>query len=199
MTEAACGTKGLLFVLSGPAGAGKGTLRKILFDELPGLFYSISCTTRPMRLGETDGADYHFITKDRFYELVREGAFLEWAEVHGNMYGTRRADVEECLGRGDDMVLEIDVNGSVAVKKEMPDAIRIFITALSLDTLYNRLEGRGTETVDQMMLRMRNAEVEMKFSDKFEHIIVNDDLETASKELLDIVRGYRSQRHNRGG
>ncbi|MDR3354638.1 MAG: guanylate kinase [Synergistaceae bacterium] len=190
--------KGLLFIISGPAGAGKGTLRKILFDEFPDLVYSISSTTRPLRNGEEEGVDYHFISMDEFRALVAEGAFLEWAEVHGNFYGTKREDVEKCLERGDDMVLEIDVKGCVNVKKKIPEAIRIFITAPSPEVLYKRLELRGTETKEQMTLRLRNAEDELLCSAEFEHVIVNDCLKTASSELLDLVRSYRSRKCSGG-
>jgi guanylate kinase len=186
--------KGLLFIISGPAGAGKGTLRKILFDEFPDLVYSISCTTRPLRKGEKEGIDYHFISMERFLDLIAGDAFLEWAAVHGNFYGTRRADVEECLERGDDMVLEIDVKGCLNVKKKIPEAIRIFITAPSSEELYKRLELRGTETIEQMKLRLKNAEDEMLRASEFEHVIVNDCLDTASRELLDLVSGYRSRK-----
>ena len=186
--------KGLLFIISGPAGAGKGTLRKILFDEFTDLIYSISCTTRPLRKGEKEGVDYHFISTERFLDLIAEDAFLEWAEVHGNFYGTKNSDVEECLGRGDDMVLEIDVQGCLNVKKKIPEAVRIFITAPSPEELYRRLELRGTETAEQMKLRLKNAEEEMLRSAEFEHVIVNDCLEIASRELLDLVRDCRSRK-----
>ncbi|MDR1482596.1 MAG: guanylate kinase [Synergistaceae bacterium] len=188
---------GILFIISGPAGVGKGTLRKALFEEFPDLVYSISCTTRPFRKGEEEGVDYCFMSEERFFALVDEGAFLEWAEVHGNLYGTKRTDVEECLVRGDDMVLEIDVKGSLNVKRQIPEAVRIFITVSSPEVLYERLEVRGTETAEQMRLRLKNAGDEISCSREFEHVIVNDCLDVAAQELLDLVRYYRSKKRPR--
>ncbi|MDR3255232.1 MAG: guanylate kinase [Synergistaceae bacterium] len=182
---------GRLFVLSGPAGAGKGTLRKKLVAAMPDIDFSVSCTTRSIRPGETNGVDYYFIAKEDFAKLITENAFLEWAEVHGNYYGTRRDDVDACVGSGRDMLLEIDVQGSRQVKAAMPSAVRIFITVRSMDELENRLEDRGTETPDQMLLRLRNAAVEMRYAGECDHIIVNDDLEKSSQELVDLVKIYR--------
>jgi guanylate kinase len=186
--------RGRLFILSGPAGAGKGTLRNRLFAEVDDMVYSVSCTTRPIRPGETDGRDYHFVTKDRFVELIDEGAFLEWAEVHGNYYGTRKSDVEACLESGRDVVLEIDVQGCEQIRAREPSAIGIFITIRSLDELENRLEDRGTETPDQILMRLRNAARELRYAATYEHVIVNDDLDKASGELIELVRGYRKDR-----
>lgn len=183
--------RGHLFILSGPAGAGKGTLRKRLFKEMPDLVFSVSCTTRLIRPGELEGKDYYFIDKDAFGELVLKDAFLEWAEVHGNFYGTRRADVETALALGRDMVLEIDVQGCRQVKERMPEAVRIFITVRSLDELENRLEDRGTETPEQLLLRLKNAAIELRHAGEYDHIIVNDDVDRASYELIDLVRRYR--------
>lgn len=182
---------GHLFILSGPAGAGKGTLRKILFNAVPDLVFSISCTTRDRRPGEVDAKDYYFVNREQFDELVDDEAFLEWAEVHGNCYGTRKADVLACIDSGRDMILEIDVQGCRQVKARMPQAIRIFITVPSLDALEERLEERGTETPEQMNLRLRNAAVELSQAGEYEHIIVNDDLNRSSRELIDLIKRYR--------
>jgi guanylate kinase len=183
--------KGHLFILSGPAGAGKGTLRKILFRETGDLEYSVSCTTRKMRPDEAGGHDYHYISRDEFGEMAAGGEFLEWAEVHGNCYGTRKSDVERVLNEGRDMVLEIDVMGCRQIKDIMPEAIRIFITAPSLDELEDRLEERGTETAEQMSVRLRNAAMEMKQAAEYDHVIVNDDIARASKELVEIIKSYK--------
>jgi guanylate kinase len=183
--------RGNLFILSGPAGAGKGTLRKILFQEMPDLVFSVSCTTRKIRPGEVDGSDYRFIGRDEFERLAERDEFLEWAEVHGQYYGTRKSDVEEALGSGKDMFLEIDVQGSGQVKRHKPDAIRIFITAPSLDELECRLEDRGTESEEQLAIRLRNAAREMKLAREYEHIIVNDVVDRAARELTCLVRQYR--------
>lgn len=189
-----CAKRGTLFILSGPAGAGKGTLRKILFERESDLVYSVSCTTRTIRPGEVEGRDYYFLGKDAFGKLIIEDAFLEWAEVHGNYYGTRRADVEDCLCAGRDMILEIDVQGCRQVKEKMPDAVRIFITVPSLDELENRLEDRGTESPDEILVRLRNAAIELRHAKEYEHIVVNKDLATAADELVAIVRRCRSGR-----
>ena len=185
--------KGHLFILSGPAGVGKGTLRKRLFERVPGLVFSVSCTTRPRRPREAEAKDYFFVDKEEFGRLITKGAFLEWAEVHGNYYGTRRADVETCLDLGCDMVLEIDVQGARQIKEKMPDAIPIFITVSSPDELEARLKKRGTESPDQLLLRMRNATVEMKHAKEYDHVIVNDDFERAADELVSIVERSRGK------
>jgi guanylate kinase len=185
--------RGHLFIISGPAGAGKGTLRKILFGEVDNLAYSVSCTTREMRPGEAEGLDYHYISQDEFDDMADRGEFLEWAEVHRNCYGTRKSDVERVLDEGRDMVLEIDVKGCRQVKDIVPEAIRIFITAPSLDELENRLEGRGTETSEQMGVRLRNAAAEMKQAAEYDHVIVNDDVKRASRELVETIKSYRSR------
>jgi guanylate kinase len=184
--------KGHLFILSGPAGVGKGTLRKILFREVEDLEYSVSCTTRKMRAGEAEGRDYHYISRDEFEGMADRGEFLEWAEVHRNRYGTRKSDVERVLNEGRDIVLEIDVKGCRKIKESEPEAIRIFITAPSLDELENRLEERGTETSEQMGVRLRNAAAEMKHAAEYDHVIVNHDVARASRELVEIIKSYRN-------
>jgi guanylate kinase len=186
--------RGHLFILSGPAGAGKGTLRKQLFERVSGLVYSVSCTTRTIRSGEVEARDYYFVDKEEFGRLIIKGEFLEWAEVHGNYYGTRRADVETCLDLGCDMVLEIDVQGARQIKEKMPGAVSIFITVRSLDELEARLEGRGTESPDQLLLRLRNAAVELRYAKEYDHVVVNDDLDRATDELVALVEGNRKER-----
>jgi guanylate kinase len=188
--------RGILFILSGPAGAGKGTLRKILFQELPDLVFSVSCTTREMRPGEAEGKDYYFITRDKFGGMIARDEFLEWAEVHGNYYGTRRADVAAALDAGRDVLLEIDVQGSRQVKEREPGAVRIFITAPSLDELETRLEERGTETPHQLDVRLRNAAMEMRHAREYDHIIMNDTAPRAASELIDLVKSCREQRRS---
>ena len=182
---------GHLFILSGPAGAGKSTLRKRLLIQMPDIAFSVSCTTRTIRVGETEAKDYFFISMERFNELRESAAFLEWAQVHGNFYGTRREDVEKCLASGRDMMLEIDVQGSRQVKEKMPGAVRIFITAPSQEELKGRLEERGTETAEQMALRLHNAEAELTQAREYDHIIVNDEIERASAELINLIKSYR--------
>ncbi|MDR1510011.1 MAG: guanylate kinase [Synergistaceae bacterium] len=188
--------RGNLFILSGPAGAGKGTLRKMLFREMPDLVFSVSCTTRERRTGETDGKDYYYISRDDFGRMITRGEFLEWADVHGNYYGTRKSDVERVLGEGRDILLEIDVQGCRLVKSRKPDAIRIFITAPSLDELEDRLEERGTESRAQLDVRLRNAAMEMRHAREYDHIIVNDAISRAGGELIETVKRYREPEQN---
>ena len=184
--------RGNLFILSGPAGAGKGTLRKGLYDEASDMAYSVSCTTREKRPGEKDGQDYHFVSKNDFGAMITHDEFLEWAEVHGNYYGTRRSDVERVLSEGRDILLEIDVQGHHQLKSRMPEAISIFITAPSLDDIESRLEERGTETHDQLEIRLRNAAMEMKHTGEYDHVIINDDIRRATNELVELVKKYRT-------
>jgi guanylate kinase len=181
-----------IFIISGPAGAGKGTLREMLLCAVDGLEYSVSCTTREMRNNEAEGRDYHYVSVDEFENMRDRGEFLEWAEVHRNCYGTRKSDVERILNEGRDVVLEIDVKGCRNVKNTVPEAISIFIMAPSLDELENRLQGRGTETSEQMGVRLRNAAVEMKQAAEYDHVIVNDDVKRASQELVEIIKSYRN-------
>jgi guanylate kinase len=178
--------KGRLFVISGPSGAGKGTLRKILFERVPGLAYSVSCTTRPPREGEQEGSDYWFVTEETFGQARDRGEFLEWALVHDHHYGTRVEDVRRELERGLDVVLEIDVQGALAVRKACPDAVLIFIAPPSMDELSDRLRERGTETSQDLSLRLRNAMTEMEMASKY------DNVERAAKELIALVESYRN-------
>lgn len=182
--------RGHLFVISGPSGVGKGTLRKALFRIMSDLEYSISCTTRLPRNGEREGSDYRFIGREHFQRLAGEGKFLEWAEVHGNLYGTLKEDVENALSRGKDMVLEIDVQGALRVKEVMPEAVLIFIMPPTQKDLEERLRGRGTEKDEELRLRLEDARVEMCLSANYDHSIMNDDLERALIELKSVIQSY---------
>jgi guanylate kinase len=184
--------EGTLFVISGPSGVGKGTLRKKLFQRIDGLAYSISCTTRKPRSGERDGIDYYFIDHKTFQKFLDEGAFLEWAEVHGNLYGTLEETVRDSLGNGKDVILEIDVQGAAQVKERMPDAVLIFIAPPAEKELLRRLSRRGTEEEQERLTRLENARKELEASVNYDHIVINDDIQRASEELVDIVHSYRS-------
>jgi len=186
--------RGRLFVVSGPSGVGKGTLRKALFNTLDNLEYSISCTTRSPRKGEKDGLDYRFISPGSFRRLAEEGMFLEWAEVHGNLYGTLKEDVEASLSKGRDVVLEIDVQGAVKVKEAMPDSVLLFILPPSEKDLLERLSHRGTESVDEVQARIEGARHEIELSGMYDHVIVNDFFSRALGELAGIVESYRRLR-----
>lgn len=189
--------KGRLFVLSGPSGAGKGTLREKAFPEMREISFSISCTTRTPRAGEKDGVHYRFITEEAFLALLREGRFLEHALVHGNYYGTLRDDVEKTLSAGEDILLEIDVQGAAQVKRAMPGAVLLFISPPTLEELERRLAGRGTEEEKALKLRLDNARREMTKSGEYDHVIINDDLTRASEELAAIIKDYRDCRREK--
>lgn len=191
--------KGTLFVLSGPSGAGKGTLRERLFENVTGITFSISCTTRTPRHGEIDGKDYRFIGKNEFLKLVDEGAFLEWAEVHGNYYGTLIKDVMSDLSSGKSVVLEIDVQGARQIKQKYPQAIMIFVVPPSLEELEKRLRNRATEGERDLGVRLSNAKKEIEDACYYDHIIVNDGLSGASDELIRLVRYYSTQEIKKGG
>lgn len=183
--------RGHLYILSGPSGAGKGTIREKIFKNVSDLSYSISCTTRKPREGELDGVDYHFISVGEFKRQIEENKFLEWAEVHGNFYGTSRTFIEPLLEKGIDVMLEIDVQGALQVKDKMPEAITVFLTPPSMEILEGRLRGRGTNDDADIKLRMKNAETEMSYADKYDHTIVNDDADKASEEFVNLINSYR--------
>lgn len=185
--------RGRLFILSGPSGVGKGTVRARLFEKIPGLVYSISCTTRSPREGEIDGVHYRFIDDAAFDSFVREGRFLEWARVHENRYGTLRADVENQLSEGRSVVLEIDVQGALQVKRKMPESVMIFIMPPSMRELEERLSGRGTEETEMVRIRLRNAESELALSGQYDYAVVNDQVERAANELAEIFMNEMSR------
>ena len=184
--------KGRLFVLSGPSGAGKGTVRTKAFEALSGVRFSVSCTTRPPREGERDGVDYRFLSDEDFRSLLDRGCFLEHADVHGYCYGTLREDVERILAKGEDIILEIDVQGALQVRAALPECVLIFVMPPSLGELERRLRGRGTEGEERIALRMKNARWEMAHSDDYDYVIENDDAERASRELADIILSFRT-------
>ncbi len=184
---------GLLFVVSSPSGAGKSTLCKRLRDEFPRLGFSISYTTRPPRAGETDGVEYHFIAPDRFQEMVQKDEFAEYAMVHGNLYGTSRAQVSEALDLGDDLIFDIDFQGGRALRSRFPASIvSVFILPPSMEELERRLRARGTDAPQIIESRMRMARSELEHFDEYDHIIVNDRLQPAYDALRAV---YLSNLH----
>ena len=180
--------RGRLFILSGPSGVGKGTVRARLFERVSGLVYSISCTTRKPREGETDGIQYRFLDEPTFTSYTREGYFLEWARVHDHLYGTLREDVERELERGNHVVLEIDVQGALQVKEKMPDSIMVFLMPPSLEELKKRLARRGTEEAETMKVRLENASSELALSVRYDYAVVNDRIDRAVSELTEIFK-----------
>ncbi len=185
--------RGNLFVISGPSGAGKGTLVTRLLKETPDARLSISATTRQPREGEIDGVHYHFKTREQFMDLVENDGLLEWAEFAGNCYGTPRSFVEECIAEGFQVILEIEVQGAFQVKEKLPEAYLVFIEPPSLEELEARLRGRGTETEDAIQRRLETAKVELSRKMEYDIRLVNDDLEQAVQDLVAIVNAKAEQ------
>lgn len=177
---------GKLFVLSGPSGVGKGTLREHALENFSNLVYSISCTTREPREGETNGVEYRFISRDEFEQGINNNLFLEYARVHGHYYGTLKSDVMKELNAGRNVLLEIDVQGALQVREKINNAVLIFIAPPSIEELSRRLINRNTESQHDLNIRLSNAAKELKFADKYDYIIVNDDLDLASRKLQEI-------------
>jgi guanylate kinase len=177
-----------VFVITGPSGVGKGTLIGELLKQVSGLELSVSATTRDPRHGEVDSRDYHFLDRDEFDRRAREGEFLEHATYSGNRYGTVRSEVEDRLARGRSVVLEIEVQGARQVRAAMPEAVQVFIAPPNPGALRERLEGRGTDSVDDIGERLRTAELELAAQEEFPHVVVNDRIERAAAELERIVR-----------
>ena len=184
---------GNLLVVSGPAGAGKGTLVSRLSDRVSDVWVSVSATTRAPRPGEIDGVHYFFYDEAQFDRAIAEGGMLEWAHVHGHRYGTPRATVEEKMAEGRQVVLEIDVQGAFQVREMIPAAKLIFIEPSSLEVLEARLRGRGTEDDAEVRRRMKTAEVELSRKMEYDVQLVNDDLDQATEALVDLVNAYAEQ------
>lgn len=181
---------GNLFIVSGPSGAGKGTLVKELVRRVPDIWVSVSVTTREPRPGEVDGVHYFFLSSEEFERLKSECGLLEWAEVHGNRYGTPRAEVETKITEGRQVILEIDPQGAFQIRDLMPETRLIFIKPPSAEELKSRLTGRGSETPEQIDVRMQTAERELKLVGKYDHVVINDDVQRATDELVDIIDSY---------
>ncbi len=177
-----------VFVITGPSGVGKGTLIRGLLERVPELELSVSATTRGPRPGETDGADYHFLSPERFAEHVAAGDFVEHATYSGNRYGTLRSELERRLAAGAPVVLEIEVQGARQVRRSMPEAVQVFIAPPSIEALRARLVGRGTDDPEQVDARLRTAVQELEARPEFGYVLVNDRLEDATDELEQIVR-----------
>lgn len=176
-----------LIVISSVAGGGKSTLIGKLLNEYPNLEFSISYTTRNPRAGDIPGKTYHFISKEEFEKKIQENEFLEWAEVHGNYYGTSKKFIENALQKGKSVILDIDVQGAKSVKKKFPQAKTIFILPPSEEIWIERLRGRGTDSEESIQKRIENGKKELLEKDWFEYQITNDNLETAFQELKNII------------
>ena len=184
--------KGSLYVFTGPSGAGKGTLLSRLREQDDRLFYSISATTRAPRPGETDGVQYYFLSKADFEEKIAQNAFLEHARYVDNYYGTLEAPVNEKLEEGYDVILEIEVQGAMQVHKKRPDAVMVFIAPPSFEELAARLRGRGTEDEEKVRKRLETAREELKQQDRFDYVVVNDEIDRAVDEIKDILAKRRT-------
>ncbi len=186
--------KGLLIVISGPSGVGKGTIRQALFEiEDHNLDYSVSMTTRNIREGEVDGEHYHFVDRDTFKQRIEDGLFLEYAEFVGNYYGTPIDKIQEKLDLGREVVLEIEIEGARQVRDKVDDAIFIFIGPPSKQALYNRLNKRGTESQEIIEQRVAKADAEFDMAYMYDYIVINDSVENAADKILAIIRAEHTR------
>jgi guanylate kinase len=186
----------MLVIVSGPSGVGKDTVIEAL-RRLPvsaKQHYLVTCTTRPARAYEIDGIHYHFTTAEDFQRLRADGGLLEAAEVHGNWYGTPRGEVQDALGRGDDVILKIDVQGAAAVKAKVPEALLVFIVPPSLEDLFGRLQSRATETADEVDIRQRDAVLELAQADNFDYVVTNEtgEVERTAARVEAIIRAEKA-------
>ncbi|OGU34846.1 MAG: guanylate kinase [Ignavibacteria bacterium GWB2_35_6b] len=182
--------KGRLFVFAAPSGSGKTTIARNILNKFPELVFSISATTRKARNIEKHGKDYFFISEEEFKEKIDKNEFVEWEKFYDYYYGTLRSFVEKEIFNGISVVLDIDVKGAVSIKESYSDAVLIFVSPPSLEELTNRLINRNTETDIDLKKRIERAEMEMSYKNKFDHVILNDDLEKAKKEAEEIIKEY---------
>ena len=198
--------RGMLFVISGPAGAGKSEIVKTVLKKHPDVRLSVSCTTRAPRPGEVDGVSYRFVDDARFDELVKEDAFYEWAHVHQNRYGTLKSVVQKELEAGRDLILEIDVQGCLQVLEQDPSAVGIFVSPPSRENLEKRLRARGTESEESIRVRLNNVAGEVATAYKYHYVIIHQDwsdvpnaLDIAADEVYSIITAKRCEEKNRKG
>ncbi len=185
--------QGILFVVSAPSGAGKTSLCQALVSQVPDLRYSVSCTTRQPRPAEIADRHYHFVDEATFRDMIKEGAFLEWAEVYGHLYGTPRAPIKEWIAQGIDVLLDIDAQGALQIRRHEPDAVSIYILPPSLEVLRRRLEDRKGDAPDEIARRLKKARDEVKNYRDYAHVIINEDFKSAVRQLEAIVLAERSR------
>jgi len=187
-------SKGDLIVITAPSGTGKTTLIRRLLTEIEDLKFSVSVTTRPKREGEVEGRDYHFVPHERFDRMAAAGELLEWAEVHGQKYGTAARQVDESLAAGRDVLLDVDTQGAESIRRLRPGAVLVFIMPPDFETLAGRLKGRGLESPEEVALRIGAASVEVGKYVRYDYVVVNDTIERAVRALAGIVLARRSLR-----
>lgn len=184
---------GLLLIVSGPAGVGKGTVVSLVRERCSDIVFSVSATSRSPRPGEIDGVNYFFVSRERFEEMIRNNSLLEWVEYCGNYYGTPRDYVEREMEKGRVVLLEIDVEGAGNLKRQYPECVSVFISPPSLEELRSRITKRGTEPPEIIEKRMKQAENELKLASEYDYIIVNNTVEEAAERILEIIRGKRRE------
>lgn len=183
--------RGSLIIVSGPSGSGKDTVLREVLKKMPDLDFSISSITRDMRVGEVEGEKYNFISRETFEKMIADNALLEYNVYCGNYYGTPKAPVKNCINKGGDIILEVDVNGAENVRKNFKDCFSVFIAPPSFEVLKNRLTSRGTETQEVIEKRLAQAKSELSRINEYDYIVVNDDLSTAVEEFVEIIRTER--------
>lgn len=179
--------KGKIIVISAPSGAGKTTLIKWLLGQKPEFLYSVSATTRKRRSNEKNGIDYHFISEEEFIEKIKSGAFAEWEKVYDYYYGTFKEVIEKAINKGKTIIVEVDVKGALSIKKAYPEAKLIYIDPPSLEDLIERLRGRKTESESDFKKRIERAKMELSHKDKFDYLVVNEKLDSAKTQLLELI------------
>lgn len=192
--------RGLLFILSSPSGAGKTTIARRLLAEDGEIRMSVSCTTRPMRPGEVDGRDYHFVSQPTFDQMVEDGHFLEWAHVFNHSYGTPKAQVKAGLREGQDFLFDIDWQGTQQLYQKLEtDVVRVFLLPPSIEELQRRLTGRGTDSADVIAARMERARAEISHWDGYDYVVVNDDIDACFAKVQQILAAERMKRARQTG
>lgn len=184
---------GILFIITAPSGAGKTTILRSILKTLAGLSFSVSHTTRPPRRGENNSIDYYFIDRDTFISMRERGDFIEWAEVHGNLYGTSKSAIADTLAKGEDIILDIDVQGANQVREKLPEAKTIFIAPPSMQELEKRLRGRASDSEEIIATRLANAKKELGEIGAFDFVIINDEIEQAIESVRSIIIAERSR------
>lgn len=185
------------FIITGPSGAGKSTLVKLLLNSTQDVYFAISHTTRPPRPNELNGSDYYFVSEEKFKKMINQEKFLEWAVVHGNYYGTSLSEISKGIKKGMDILLDIDIQGAMSVRKKLKNCVFIFVIPPSIDDIRKRIVSRGTENESDVEKRLNDAKNEVKKWKSFEYVVINDHLKRAVNELQSIINAERAKRFRR--